>query len=229
MKQKYIFVFILLSLGGSLNIYAQSSGFYMDPDWGEYPFKPGDALSISTLPDTTSILNGIYKIDDRGYAEFPILGKILVSQMTVQELVEFLKKNYIDYLRVPNIYVKPLVRVSLLGGFTRPGLYYVDINYSLWDLIQLAGGTVRKDGIYDLHWQRGEKDQSDELVRYFENGTSLKKMGFRSGDIFWTKAPDERTFWDVVRDVVPIISFATSAVLTYYTIQQQAILYQYRR
>ncbi len=199
-----------------------------DPDWGEFPFTPGDGLLISTLPDTTSFLNGVFAIDDRGYAELPIIGKVHVSQMTVQQMLDFLKKNYENYLRYPNFYVKPVVRVSLLGGFVRPGLYYVDINSSLWDVVHLAGGTLTEDGIKDLRWQHGDKEISDHIVALYERGVSLKRMGFKSGDIFWTPSPTRPTFWDHVRDVLPVLSFATTIWAIYNTYQRDLIILRAR-
>ncbi len=196
----------------------------MDPDWPQYPFTPGDGLLISTLPDTNSFLNGTYAIDDRGYVELPIIGKVQVSKMTIKQFIQFLRKNYESYLRFPNIYVKPLVRVSLLGGFVRPGLYYVDINSSLWDVINMAGGTLSEDGIYDMKWERNHKEKTDKLVKYFESGISLKKMGFKSGDILWTPSPTRRRFWDKVRDVMPILTFATTVWAIYNTYQRDVLI-----
>ena len=226
--RKLFLIFFLFVV--PLTTYAQDSllNFYADPSWGEYPFKPGDGLMISTMPDTSSILNGIYPIDDRGFVELPIIGKVQVSKLTVPQLVSFLKKHYESYLRFPNVYVKPLVRVSLLGGFTRPGLYYVDINSSLWDLVYLAGGTLTEDGIYEMHWQRGEDDKAGDLTRFFENGVSLKKMGFQSGDILWTPSPTRRTFWDTVRDVMPILTFATTIWAIYNTYQRDVLILRSR-
>ncbi|EHO41906.1 polysaccharide export protein [Caldithrix abyssi DSM 13497] len=222
--------FFIFFMGMSSLSHAQDTqlNFFTDPEWEKYPFKPGDGLMISTLPDTTSFINGVYPIDDRGFAELPMIGKVNVSKMTVHQLVAFLRKNYESYLRFPNIYVKPLARVSLLGGFTRPGLYYVDVNSSLWDLIYMAGGTLTEDGIYEMHWQRNEKERSGDLTGFFESGISLKKMGFKSGDIFWTPSPTRRTFWDKVRDVMPILTFATTVWAIYNTYQRDILILRSR-
>jgi len=188
------------------------------------PFKTGDALFISTMPDTTSFLNGVFPIDGGGQVEFPIIGKVQVSAMTVKELENFLKQQFKDYLHYPNIYIKPLVRISLLGGFAKPGLYYVDINSSLWQAVNLAGGTLLENGIYEMHWERNHKKKSDDITPFFERGISLKNMGFQSGDQLWTPSPTARTFWDAVRDVMPILTFTTSLWMLYNTYQRDTIL-----
>ena len=196
-----------------------------DPEVEPYPFKPGDALFISVFPDTSSFLNGTYPIDDRGFAEFPIIGKMNVSKMTIIELKDVLKATFKSYLRSTDMYIKPLIRVSLTGGFFRPGLYYVDYNSSVWELIRRGGGPTLDEGLYAITWQR-DGDDIDDLMPYFEKGVSLKKMGFKSGDQIWTPNLPPRTFWDITRDLLPILTFATTIMLTYYTIQTNFIYLQ---
>lgn len=187
-------------------------------------FSSGDALYISAFPDTNSFLNGIFPIDQSGFAEFPIIGKVKVGNIKTGDLKFFLMKEFKEYLRFPNLYIKPMVRISLLGGFIRPGLYYVDINSSLWEAVNLAGGTMLEDGIYGLRWERSHKKQSSDVTRLFEKGVSLKQMGFQSGDQFWTPSPNRRTVWDTVRDVLPILTFATSMFMLYNTYQRDLMV-----
>jgi hypothetical protein len=180
---------------------------------------------ISTFPDTSSFLNRIFPIDDRGYAEFPIIGKMNVVKMTIIELQDVLLTSFKSYLRYPNMYIKPMVRISFSGGFFRPGLYYVDYNSSVWETLRIAGGTQLEEGLYNLRWER-DGEEVDNLIPYFEKSTSLKKMGFLSGDQIWTPTTLPRTFWDYTRDIMPILTFATTIWLTYYTIQRDYIYLQ---
>jgi len=190
-----------------------------DPEIKPYPFKPGDAFLVNTFPDTSSFLNGTYPIDDRGYAEFLIIGKIQVSKMTMVELKDILKATFQSYLRGPNLYIKPLVRVSLSGGYVRPGLYYMDYNTSIWEVIRMGGGPILEEGLYETTWQR-DGDEVEDIIPYFEKGVSLKRMGFKSGDQLWTPTTLPRTFWDYTRDIMPILTFAMTIYMTYYTIQR---------
>ncbi len=195
-----------------------------DPDLERYPFKPGDGLFINTFPDSM-FLDGIYAIDDRGYAEFPIIGKVKVSKMTTVELKDVLRETFSSYMRSTNFYIKPMVRVTLTGGFVRPGLYYFDYNTSLWEVVRNAGGPTLEEGLYESTWQR-DGDDIDDIMPYFENGISLKRMGFKSGDQIWTPTTLPRTFWDYTRDILPVLTFATTIILTYYTIQRDFIYMQ---
>ncbi len=225
---KYLISVLFFLLIAMTELFANSKGFLVEPtpqkNQRSHPFKASDGVLVDVFPDSNSFLNKIFPIDDRGYAEFPLAGKINVSKMTERQLIDFIRKTYKIYLRYPNVYVKPVARISLLGGFTTPGLYYVDINSSLWDAIYEAGGPVLEDGIYEMHWQRNEEDESEDVTRYFETGTSLRAMGFKSGDQIWTPSPAARTIWDAIRDVMPILSFTTTIWLLYNTYQRDQVL-----
>jgi len=223
MYKKIIFLLIVLSQLVLSNQIQKTNTRYST---GLIPFKPGDGLYISTLPDTMSFFNRVISIDDMGYAEFPIIGRVEVSKMSATELTDFVKQNFQQYLRTPNVYVKPMLRASILGGVARPGLYYFDYHQSLWDIVRSAGGTMLEDGLKEMIWERDRDEVVDDLIPYFEKGISLRNMGFRSGDQLWTPSSDE-TFWDDFRtDVIPLLSFAVTIFTVYITYQQQQILMQ---
>jgi protein involved in polysaccharide export with SLBB domain len=192
-----------------------------------YPFKPGDGLQINTFPDTTSFLHRTFPIDDQGYIELPLEGKVKVSQMKIEDLQTFIREKFKAYLRTPNVVVKPMIRVTMLGGFIRPGLYYADVNSSLWEVIRMGGGTTTEDGIYELKWER-DKDEQKDVFSYFERGVSLRQMGFRSGDQLYTPS-ETRTFWETFGNVTAVVGFGMSIYMLYYSYQRDIYLYQSRR
>ena len=149
-------------------------------------FTAGDGLRIVVYPDSASFLNNIYPIDSDGNIFLPVAGKVKVTSMTVEQLIMFLQKNFQQYLRYPEIQVRPLIRVSMLGGFFRPGLYYVEPDRSIWDLVYLAGGTQNEDGLKELRWERDRRVVAGNLIPYIESGDAISAIGFRSGDQIWT-------------------------------------------
>lgn len=192
---------------------------------GNLPYLPGDGLWISTFPDTTSFLNQTFPIDGRGYVDFPLVGKINVVQMTEQQLVGFIRNNYKLYTRSPNVAIKPMLRISMIGGFIRPGLYYVDYGASFWDTVRLAGGPILEDGVAEMQWERNGESVVDDLSPYFQRGLSLKQMGFKSGDIVWTPSPaTETTAEQILKYGLPIVSITTSLVMMYFYYQQTVVL-----
>lgn len=191
----------------------------------ETPFKAGDGILVSVFPDTASFLNTIFPIDDTGNIIMPIVGKVNVTKMTEQELVDFILKNFNEYLRYPYVQVRPLIRVSVLGGVPKPGFYYVDPDRSLWELIHETGGTIMEDGLKKMRWERSREDVSKDLIPYLQSGESLAHMGLQSGDQIWVPSPSARRWVDVLRDIMPVVSLLTSFWVVYRTYQRDQFRY----
>lgn len=196
---------------------------------GIKPYVAGDAIQISTFPDTLSFLNGVFPIDDQGYIEFPVGDRINVASMNEDNLIKYLKDNYQNYLFSPNLFVKPMIRVGVVGGFVKPGFYYVEKKISLWDLIQLAGGLNSEKALNNINWERNGETVVDDITPYLENGVSLNSMGFKSGDLVWAPSPDSEDSWTfVVSKVLPVAAFATTIYLMWMTYQTNTLIAQRR-
>lgn len=180
-------------------------------------FIAGDAVAISTLPDSLSFLNNIFPIDDRGFVELPIYGKAKITHMTVEEFEKFIRENFKDYLRFPDIKAKPMIRLSVLGGVARPGLYYFDSNHSLWEIIYEVGGTLNEDGLKQMRWERSGKTVEGDLVPHIQTGISLRDLGFRTGDQIWVRSPQRPGFAERARGYLSFIAAAASIVTVYIT------------
>ena len=108
--------------------------------------------------------------------------------------------------------------MRLLDNFANPGLFYVDPDYSMWDLVRMAGGTTRENGLKRMKWERDRDVVQENLIPFYESGKALSSIGFRSGDQIWTPTPVERTFWTVFRDISMIITTGAALYFTYLTI-----------
>lgn len=136
------------------------SSVYTRNDTFRYKIQPQDLLYIkiisidqsSTLSlNSTSqtndfsgeqgaYLNG-YLVNDSGYVELPLAGKILVkglsieeSQKAIQEKVNFYLKNSLVVVKLMNF------NITILGEVNKPGNFKVnDVNLNLLEAIGLAG------------------------------------------------------------------------------------------
>jgi protein involved in polysaccharide export with SLBB domain len=204
-------VFARAAVGQADSAIAADSSIQRAPG-GDLSFQPGDALRVSVLPDT-GFLNTIFLIDDQGRADFPVIGLVTVTDYTPDELAEKLRAEFIDYMRYPTLIVRPLIRVTALGGFNRPGLYYLEPRANLWHAVRAAGGMIREDGVEKMRWERGDEIISADLVKHFESGQSLQAIGFQSGDRIWLTSRQKRHGWEVFReDVLPMITFTLSTI-----------------
>jgi protein involved in polysaccharide export with SLBB domain len=183
------------------------------------PFKPGDALQIITYPDSNAFPKGLYSIDGEGFVDFPIIGYVKVIDMSAEALSKLLSEKYVDFMRYPYMKIRPLIRVSLTGGFLRPGLYWIDPHTSLWEAVQVAGGTQRGDGFKKLKWERSRVVVNKDLVPLLQEGKSLYQIGLQTGDQVTIIQRPQQSGWDVFRtDILPILSIIISTGVSAFTV-----------
>ena len=90
-----------------------------------YILGPGDSLDIELLdlPE----LSGRFRIGPDGTLYLPRLRTLYVEGFTVEELREFLTKEFKAYIRKPQVYVRPVryrpIRIYVGGEVKRPGYY----------------------------------------------------------------------------------------------------------
>jgi protein involved in polysaccharide export with SLBB domain len=191
------------------------------------PFLAGDALQITVFPDSTSIPSGIYPIDGNGYIDLPVIGYLKVTGMSTTVLADTLRATFAEFLRYPFIKIRPLTRITFMGGFRRPGDYWIDPHSSLWQAVQMAGNTTRSDGLKKMKWERDKKFVSENLLPFFQSGQSLYQIGFRSGDQMFVTHRGERTGWEVFRvEVLPMLTFTMSTALTAASVYQTYRLFK---
>jgi len=181
----------------------------------QHPFQCGDAVGITVAPDTASFLTGQYPIDDEGNIYLPLLGKKQVTSMTQEELTSYIKNSFMQYLHYPGVRVQALIRLELMGGFQRPGFYYISPRASFWEVFRLAGAPLREDGIEKLKIKRSEATIDFDPVLSIEKAQSLDQMGIRSGDRIMVTVQPLKTGWETFRDdILPILGLALSLAAT---------------
>lgn len=116
-----------------------------------------------------------YLVDELGYINFPVLGKLYVSGMTKDQLVTTLEEKIETYFADPVVNVRFLnYSISILGEVAKPGLYTVsNEKITVPQALALAGDLT----IY------GERD--NVLICRVENGKkNFYTMDLRNPAIF---------------------------------------------
>lgn len=82
-----------------------------------------------------------YLIDIDGNIDYPVLGKIKLLGLSVEQAKELLKEKLSDYLKDPIVNIRILnFRIAVLGEVNRPGMYEVSgERITLLEAIALAG------------------------------------------------------------------------------------------
>ncbi|MBK8414844.1 MAG: polysaccharide biosynthesis/export family protein [Bacteroidetes bacterium] len=163
---KPVFVFIVFTLFSCTSqkkyVYLQdengSSKEYKSPDF-VLKIHPNDLLSIQVFTINTEAFPGIastvdkqiidnrspyekgFVVDGLGFVELPLIGKVNVAGLSMTEARDTLVARFEKFMDEPVVVLKKLsFKVTLLGEFNKPGLYYIpNEKLSLLEAIGLAG------------------------------------------------------------------------------------------
>jgi polysaccharide biosynthesis/export protein len=123
-----------------------------------YLLGPDDQLEISE-PELAEIAtaNKPSRVDGEGDIQVPLVGRVHVSGLTVQQLEQKLDKLLSTYIRHPKVAVNVAeVRsqpVSIIGAVNTPGVHQVQGHKTLLEMLALAGG-IRSDAGYSIRITR---------------------------------------------------------------------------
>ena len=121
-----------------------------------YLLGPDDQLEISG-PELTESGNKPARIDSNGDVEVPLVGRIHVAGLTVQQAEQVIDKSLSKYIREPQVVVNVAeIRsqpVSVLGAVNTPGVHQVQGHKTLLEMLALAGG-LRQDAGYSVRITR---------------------------------------------------------------------------
>ena len=146
----------------------------------EIKLQPDDLLSIVvsaenpeiTIPFNLPVIQGnvtvntqtgrTFLIDNDGYIEYPVLGKIKLGGFTRTEATAKLKEMVGNYIANPSITVRILnYKISVLGEVSKPGSYIIDgERISILEALSLAGDLTlygKRKNILLIHDDEGRK------------------------------------------------------------------------
>lgn len=86
-------------------------------------------------------ING-YQVDSMGFVTLPILGSIVVADLTLKQIQERIQKKSLEFLKDPTVRVKLLsFKVNINGEVKDPGVYYsYNEKLNILEAISMANG-----------------------------------------------------------------------------------------
>jgi polysaccharide biosynthesis/export protein len=101
-----------------------------------------------------------YSVDDSGYIYFPIIGKIHVKDLTIDEVTAQLRSLLSEYFNQPAVLVKFVnQKISVLGEVRQPGSYtYTKDRINILEALSLAGDITVHGNRKDVYLIRTVND-----------------------------------------------------------------------
>ncbi|GGA14395.1 SLBB domain-containing protein [Okeania sp. KiyG1] len=166
--------------------------FDSDPDLRlkRYLLGPGDQLSIQVqrFPD----LNVATTIGPEGTIQIPLVGTVLLQDLTILEAIEKITSELNKFIINPEVSISLLVqrpvRVTIAGEVTRPGYYPVGGNYQISDALSAAGGTTFTADLRNVEVRRTLADgsvvtQGVDILTPLQMGGSPPDLRLEDGDV----------------------------------------------
>ena len=111
-----------------------------------YVLGPNDQILVRA-PDAEEINQKPFRVDGDGNINLPLVGRIHAAGMTLQELEVDLVRRLREYIREPQVFVDVVqfrsAPVYFIGLFVKPGIYPLQGNRTLTEMLTNVGGTMQ--------------------------------------------------------------------------------------
>ena len=155
----------------------------------EYKISQGDILSIMLVgyPDMNKASETGYPVDQQGYVQFPLVGRIKASGMSVPQFTATLQSKLQRYLK----YSDPQVQIVnyrgnkffIDGEVNKPGEFAInDAPVSLYSAISMAGGATATGDSNSLVLNRKGRNYNIGLQALRQIGASGNQIYLQDGD-----------------------------------------------
>ena len=155
----------------------------------DYRIAQADILSIILVgyPDITAAGATGYPVDQQGFIQFPLIGRIKASGMSVPQFTANLSGQLQRYLKYPDPQVKVIEyrgnKFFIDGEVSKSGEFNLaDTPVSLYSAISMAGGATATGDSDNIVLNRGGVSYDIGLQTLREMGSSANQIYIKNGD-----------------------------------------------
>jgi len=161
------------------------------PD-NSYTLGPADRLQITIFdaPEYSGA-NGQFQVLADGSLNLPLVGRLMVKGMTLEQLEKTLVQRYSRYFRRTIITVgllapRPLT-IGVSGEVNKPGTYLSEGIPTLTRVLQQAGGITQSANVRQIQIRRPQRSGPDQIItadlwQYLKSGNLQQDIALRDGD-----------------------------------------------
>ncbi|MCU4157959.1 polysaccharide biosynthesis/export family protein [Carboxylicivirga sp. A043] len=127
----------------------------------------------TTTPEGLSIIS--YRVDEYGNVNLPVIGKVKISGLSIEEAGDYMEKQLEDYLYQPSVKINFVNKsITLIGYVSRPGRYYYSSDHI--NILQALGmaGDIQEFG----------NRKQVVIIREHENNTTKAVVDLTTEKIF---------------------------------------------
>lgn len=145
-------------------------------------FQIGDRIRLTV--DQESTLTDTFTVAPGRVLTLPGIGSVPLAGVLRSELNEYLTTQIGRYVRNPVVHTKSLIRVSVLGGVSKPGYYTVPTEALVSDVLMQAGGPTGTAKLLEIRILRGRETlwDGDRLQQSIAEGRTLDALSLQAGD-----------------------------------------------
>lgn len=137
-----------------------------------------------------------YLVDEDGYIQFPVLGRIKIGGLTKVEAIKLLEGRISEHVKEPIVTIQNLnFKVSVLGEVNNPGPFFLtNERISILDALSLAGDLTiygKRENVLVIRDNAGQKE-----FHYFDmTSTDIFKSPYfylQQNDVVYVEPNDAR-------------------------------------
>lgn len=200
---------ILVAQTGNLNLSPQKK----NSNQGQILeiFSEGDGVEIMILGEQDHRDEQVYIIQIDGSIIFPLVGRIPVEGLTVEQAKDTITQYLRTVYRDPEVFVFPHWKVSILGQVRNPGVYTVQGGTSVSRLLALAGGQGDRADLKKAKLYRDGTEYDLDITESMLNSGTSQDIILKSGDVVYIP----RVWWPSWTEWGAILSTLTFIMTTY--------------
>ncbi|MBK8846484.1 MAG: polysaccharide biosynthesis/export family protein [Bacteroidetes bacterium] len=168
------------------------------------------------MTDTRTFYERSFIVDNNGMLELPLVGRIKVDGLTLNECKEAIIKEYKEYITNPVIVIKKLsFRITVLGEVNKPGQYYIpNESVTISEALGIAGDLTQFGSRTDIKIFRKANGKFEEIILDLTNKDFLNTpLNYLNQDDVLYIRPLRRRAAANAQPIIQIISTAVSSAI----------------
>jgi hypothetical protein len=180
----------------------------------EGDFYIGDQLFVTVTSD--SAMSGQRTVGPGRLLKLGSLPDIPMRGVLRSEVEQYLTEQVGRYIKDPQVKVRPLIRLTFMGGIRQPGFYQMDADLMISDALMQAGGIGNNTDLKRSKILRGDEELMDgeTFAKAVTEGVSLDQLNLRAGDVIEVGSLDTKDWFTTLRTfaVIPALIISTYGV-----------------